>query len=194
MIVHNPSSTTYHLLKSLYSDSLECPCYQISTRHGDFMTASPIFHEICSSDLISDSWIDLLAKTRLFALVIEGWLNEASRYFRYLAALCQLAKKLIDDGLHQFLARTLVTINVLNEEEFQAKLNLTFVQFVESLVIGFRLFIETSNSVIQVDQPLNQFYRNQIIFKTNLSLEVSSSSSQSVSSSIIDHVVHLSSQ
>lgn len=170
MIDYQPSMDTYRLLKVSYSSSLKCPCSQATMRYNKFLNLSAVFHQVCSSDLLRDSWIDLLIKTRTSDTVTEAWFNEASRYFRYLSTLCDLADKQIHDGIESFLGRTMATINVLNDVEFHAQLNSTVKQFIESIVIEFRLFMETSNSFMQVDQPLNQQGKRQLLYNYNYTL------------------------
>ncbi|CAF1471133.1 unnamed protein product, partial [Adineta steineri] len=39
-----------------YSDELEYPCSVISSPYDEYVQIQPIFHQICSSDLISNEW------------------------------------------------------------------------------------------------------------------------------------------
>lgn len=58
--VINPSESIYFQLESSYSSSLRCQCSQMLINYEIFLNIRPIFHPICSSDLVSSSWIDLL--------------------------------------------------------------------------------------------------------------------------------------
>ena len=37
-------------------DSLQCPCSQISIKYKSFLQIEPRFHQICSSDFVSNQW------------------------------------------------------------------------------------------------------------------------------------------
>ena len=159
--INRPSLLTYRTLHSSYSDTLRCPCSQTTVSYSKFVSLTPIFHQVCSSDLISDKWISLLVKMRFSESVSVDWLTSSSQYFRYLSTLCQLANRTADDGVRRFVARTIVTSNVLSETSLNALLNLTVNRLIDSLINGFHLFMDTSSSMIQVDQPLVQlFYGN----------------------------------
>lgn len=154
MIARRPSPDTYRLLKRSHSSTLKCPCSQTAISYSKFVSLSPVLHHVCRSDLISEPWIELLVKTRLISSVTDAWVNEASRYFRYLSLLCELVDRQANEGVERFLVQTMAIVDVLNEVEIDARLNTTVTQLTKSIVIGFRLFMEASHSLMQVDQPL----------------------------------------
>lgn len=128
------------------------------------VSLSPVFHQICSSDLVSDDWIQLIGNVRLSNIVTRAWVNEASRYFQYLATLCELASRQANESLQSFLTHTMATVDVLSEVDFGAQMNSTVAQLIKSILIRFRLFMDTSQGLMHVDQPLNQLNTDQLIF------------------------------
>ena len=115
--------------------------------YSTIVSLSPVFHQICSSDLVSDAWIQLTGIFRMTSTVTEAWVNEASRYFQYLATLCELASKQVNESVQSFLTRTMATVDVLNKVEFEAQMNSTVAQLITSILIRFRLFMETSQGL-----------------------------------------------
>ena len=55
----NPSLESYLYLRNRYTD-VNCPCSQISAAFGSFATFKPLFHPICSSEFLSQTWIEML--------------------------------------------------------------------------------------------------------------------------------------
>ena len=160
--VDKPSVHAYRDLYSFHPDSLRCPCEQSVMAYEKFVSLAPIFHPVCSSDLVSEEWIAILVRIRFSDSSNQAWMNEASRYFRYLSALCQLANRTINEGVRRFVARTIATADVLSEVELNAQLNSTVKRLINSFLDGFHLFMDMSNSLLQVDQPLIQLYYGSI--------------------------------
>ncbi|CAF4222336.1 unnamed protein product, partial [Adineta steineri] len=117
-IEQNPSLTKYKQLQSLYPDTLTCPCANTTMPYKTFVTLSPIFHQVCSSDLISESWISLLANSASADVISGTWISKAAQYFGLLSSICQQAKLTAADNIHDFFARTFVTSYVLIETDF----------------------------------------------------------------------------
>ena len=99
-----------------------------------------------------------------------AWANEGSRYFQYLATLCELASRQVNESVQTFLTRTMATVDVLSEVEFDAQMNSTVAQLITSILIRFRLFIDTSQGLMHVDQLLDQTSGDQLIFNRNYTM------------------------
>ena len=101
------------------------------------------------------SWIESL----LFLSPTRHWAQYGlvGRHFQLLSTLCQLANKTVDDAVYRFAMRSFVTSNVLTESEFNAQLNTTLKQFIQSLIIQFGLLVNTTQLFTKVDQPYTSF-------------------------------------
>ncbi|CAF0789948.1 unnamed protein product [Adineta steineri] len=154
IIEKNPSLTKYKQLQIFYPDTLACPCANTTMPYETFVTLSPIFHQVCSSDLISKSWISLLSHSPEQDAVTGAWISKAAQYFGLLSSICQLANSTATNNTHAFLARTFVTSYVLIETDFNIQVNTTIKQLTESIVIGFNLFNIMTRLFIQADQPI----------------------------------------
>ncbi|CAF1356585.1 unnamed protein product [Adineta steineri] len=154
IIEENPSLTKYIQLQILYSDTLTCPCANTTMPYGTFVSLSPIFHQVCSSDLISESWISLLSNSASPDVISGTWISKAAQYFGLLSSICQQAKLTATENIHDFFARTFVTSYVLIDTDFNIQVNTTVKQLTESIVISFNLFNIMTRLFIQADQPI----------------------------------------
>lgn len=150
--VFDPSSKTFIDLANAHGSSLRCPCTSLSILYESFLSVTPGFHQVCSSDLISERWLAILKDSMTYEFSTD-WRNRAYLLFQLLADLCQFAQKTVRDALERFLGRSFVISNALSKGEFERQINVTFEQFVRSTNTYFNLFVETTRLLMQVDQP-----------------------------------------
>ncbi|CAF4151516.1 unnamed protein product, partial [Adineta steineri] len=149
--VSNPSIDVYRNLQDIHQDTLKCPCSTTTIPYETFISLSPIFHHVCSSDFVNDTWITLLSL--LHNALYMGWPTEAVHQFRLLSTICELVNKTVVDAVQRFIIRSLVTSNVLTETDFIIQSNTTVDQFIQSTIISFGLLLDTEHLFLQVDQP-----------------------------------------
>ena len=119
--VINPSESTYFELESSYSSSLRCQCSQMLIEYKKFVDVESMFHPVCSSDLVSLGWIDLLYENyRPSPLYYADLFSMGGGLFQLLNTFCT-----INNSLQTFLRRQLVTAEVLSEELFNLQLRTT---------------------------------------------------------------------
>ncbi|UJR24141.1 hypothetical protein I4U23_027107 [Adineta vaga] len=109
-IVDNPSQTTFEILQETYSSTLKCSCSDITIPYGSFISISPILHPVCSSWLISDSWIEHLTTIQDRAQIDTDFRKTAPSFFRTLSTLCSLANEVLP--LDYLLVRVSSTIQL----------------------------------------------------------------------------------
>lgn len=56
--VEQPTLKHFQQLSLKHSSTLKCPCSSIGIKYGDFIQHQVSFHEVCSSEFISKTWID----------------------------------------------------------------------------------------------------------------------------------------
>jgi len=117
-----------------------------------FITLSPILHQVCSSDLVTDQWISILEHIKLEYPEPE-WRDKAFSQFLLLSHLCKLADRTIDDAVHRFLRQLFIASNLLPESDFGTQFDAVLDQFVQSTIDYFGLLVETTRILIQIDQP-----------------------------------------
>ncbi|CAF4171623.1 unnamed protein product, partial [Adineta steineri] len=151
MTISNPSIDVYRNLQDIHQDTLKCPCSTTTIPYETFISLSPIFHQVCSSDFVNDTWITLLSL--LHNKLYIGWPTEAVHQFRLLSTMCELVNETVVDAVQRFIIRSLVTSNVLTETDFIIQSNTTINQFTQSTIINFGLLLDTEHLYLQVDQP-----------------------------------------
>ncbi|CAF1263454.1 unnamed protein product [Adineta ricciae] len=149
--VLNLSSAVYRNLHESHQDTLKCPCSTTTVPHRTFISLSASFHQVCSSDFVSDAWITLLSLVRSGSY--DDWLTRAVHQFRLLSTVCNLVNTTIFGTVKRLITRSLVTFNVLTENDFNTQLNTTVNQFIQSTVINFGLLLDTVHLSLRVDQP-----------------------------------------
>src|SRR5690349_6296666 len=51
--ISTPTQSQYEELQSKFSNTLQCPCQGISILYEKFISIKPYYHQICSSDFVS---------------------------------------------------------------------------------------------------------------------------------------------
>jgi hypothetical protein len=149
--VSNPSLITYNNLQVLHSNTVRCPCSMTTIPYQQFISLSPILHQVCSSDFVTDRWLSIMQNIVDYSA--EDWRNRAYLQFKLLSNLCQLANNTIDDAVHHFLLESLIVSSMLSELEFKAQLETTLNQFSQSTTSSFGSLIDIARLLTQVDQP-----------------------------------------
>lgn len=127
--VLNPSISTYMDLYAKY-DNVKCPCTQISVLYERFLELSPLFHQVCSSDLICEEWIDFLFDKDTTTLRYPvDFRTTAFNQFQILRQLCQLSDIAINDGILTLNKSQLISGELLNEDLFIAQVKADILEF-----------------------------------------------------------------
>ncbi|CAF1116554.1 unnamed protein product [Adineta ricciae] len=164
MPVPNPSAAVYRNLHESHQDTLKCPCSTTTVPYRTFISLSPSFHQVCSSDFVSDAWITLLSLVRSGSY--DDWLTRAVHQFRLLSTVCNLVNTTIFGAVQRLITRSLVTFNVLTENDFNTQLNTTVNQFIQSTVINFGLLLDTVHLSLRTDQPFKvPYYLNTLLYR-----------------------------
>jgi hypothetical protein len=100
------------IITTRFSESLHCPCSQISIKYESFVTIVPHFHHVCTSDFVTDRWIKYVydETDRLTRFSHTDFRSTAVSQFQFLASLCQLSEDTVNNALSQF--KTTDHINV----------------------------------------------------------------------------------
>ncbi|UJR19355.1 hypothetical protein I4U23_022484 [Adineta vaga] len=115
--VNHPSESIYTQIESLYSSSLHCQCSQMSIDYNKFLHIRPIFHQVCSSDLVSTGWIDLLRENyRPPPFEVSDMFYMGTGLFQLLKIFCETVNTTISSSLERFLRRQIVRTEVLSKD------------------------------------------------------------------------------
>ncbi|CAF0787476.1 unnamed protein product [Adineta steineri] len=119
--VTSPSIDQFESLSDEYPNTLVCPCSQTNIRYDQFMLFDPRYHQVCSSQFISQQFIPTLFKTNMSRFYPLDFRLMAMSQFQILALLCQTAASTISNDLNQFLAQQMVTSQAVSREIFEAQ-------------------------------------------------------------------------
>ncbi|UJR17971.1 hypothetical protein I4U23_004870 [Adineta vaga] len=122
-----PSLSTYQHLATRYSDTIDCTCSQVSIQYGLFLTVIPRFHQVCSSDFVSDRWITYIYDISNSAQQSNSsdFRYSATAQFQLLAALCRLAEETVNNTLLRLIANYFINIELLSEDALKKRIEMT---------------------------------------------------------------------
>ena len=150
--VKAPSFTQYSHLDSTYSQSLTCPCSQISVDYAHIFHVQYILHEVCSSAFVTDAWIKSLSPPDIGERVLNvDFRATATSTFQALRSFCQLSNQTISEALTQFNANQYITITVTPVGTFQSEMRAIFENFVTSVTNSFRRSLEAVQDISHVN-------------------------------------------
>jgi hypothetical protein len=108
----------------------QCSCSQISLSYGKFISLQASYHQVCSSDFVSDRWFNAInfgANSTYFH--IRDFRTYGSAQFQALAAFCRLSKANIEQNIALLYLNTLLSPQLLSEKVLQSQTNESIDQF-----------------------------------------------------------------
>ena len=147
--IEKPSLTTYQQLYDAYGDALQCPCSQQSVSYGIFLNVTFDLHQLCSSDLVSSTWLNYLESFDPINLpewaaysATRDFRTIGNSYFQILATACTLAKNNIEDAQNSFANTRLVSDRVLARHLFIQQINAIIQSYINSTLNDFRQTVD----------------------------------------------------
>lgn len=154
--VPSPSFDTYQSLSNKTND-LSCLCSQMNTDYGSFISFAPSFHQICSSMLVDENWINWITRTvQYINPYVFDWRFLAEKYAIALKILCQLSNSTVVSAIEQFQKRTYVSSYLFERNHFEKSWQIIIDDFIHSTELSFSQIIQISSHFLQVDQPAAQ--------------------------------------
>jgi hypothetical protein len=120
--IKQPSVNVYTDLQTKYSQTLICPCTNISINYEQFISFHPTFHQVCSSDFVTTQWVNYFkvnssVNIGSFDLRVFG-----GSYFSTLSTFCNVSLETINNALLVFNSNAYVTKNVQQTDLFQSQI------------------------------------------------------------------------
>jgi hypothetical protein len=103
----------------------------VAIPHDSFIVLKPYFHQLCSSQFITQEWIDYIGLAAGIYLS-DDFSYTGSLFFLTLASFCQLASKTLTSALQSFNSTQFITAQALSENVFIEQIN-TVIQTFQSL-------------------------------------------------------------
>ncbi|UJR18445.1 hypothetical protein I4U23_005350 [Adineta vaga] len=167
--IQKPTEFEFIQFEKEYSQTLSCPCSSISMLYSDFLTISPQYHQICSSDFISDKWFNYLygSMTGRYYAYNRDYRFSALFQFKLLKILCKQSHSMINDALQLFFQRKFFSLQAMSQESFQIQIESVFQDWELTTIKTFLTTIQLFQAIIQGNQLTN-------IFNFGLDIELNS--------------------
>ena len=164
IIISKPTMNQYVQLNSKYSQTLTCPCSQISMNYKEIIEMSYKFHEICSSSLLNEDWIENLEACDVeYPMYCNDFRCSGPYYFQVLSAYCQFINKTIVNRLIEFHSRKYLSSSVINRDLFEKQMNISISEFIRSTTNEFLLSISMIRQLTYSNALLSGLLYNFII-------------------------------
>lgn len=161
----NPSEFEYLHLEQEHSDTLSCPCTSINMSYSTFITSTPHYHQLCSSDLITSQWLEYSLSAMRNASYIYDYRINAAVQFKTLTFLCESAQQTVNDALDSFLQTELVGSQVIQRKLFESQMYALIQEWNSTTLNQFVRAIQLIRNTTHSNQLLNRL--NIYIFPNN---------------------------
>ena len=152
----SPSESTFELLSAQYgAESVSCPCTQVSMPYSTFLTLSPVYHRVCSSDFVSfDWWTSVWGTGDIFRLKDQPLL---STYFRMLSSMCELSKETVKNAANTFLSSAFVSVTILRRSSFEDRVKSSVNALIQQTPMSFRRILQFTRDSFRANQLSDLF-------------------------------------
>ena len=162
--IKQPTVNIYTELQAKYSQTLVCPCTQISINYGKFISFDPTFHQICSSDFITAHWLNYLSIGTDQSTYVFDLRSIGSIYYATLIKFCDLSLETINNALLLFNFTQYITKNLQDVNLFQSQTEqivtlfkqATINSYLQALLVGQQM---TSGNGLYSSLTSNYDYR-----------------------------------
>ncbi|CAF1287551.1 unnamed protein product [Adineta ricciae] len=127
-----PSYEEYARLNSSYSQTLSCPCKQISISYKAILDVNYTFHQICTSIFVSEEWINTIPKADPTSINPNDFRMNFIYRFRALSDFCTLSNQTISNALNQFYSSQYIRSSVTSYKVLELQ--------IQALITEFKLF------------------------------------------------------
>ncbi|CAF1364248.1 unnamed protein product [Adineta ricciae] len=145
--ISKPTQKQYERLELQYSVSLKCPCQELSIAYKRFIDIKLEYNEICSSDFVTQKWIDYLFEERLGFYHPLDFRRSAPFKFQLLRTLCQQSQRTIENNLEEFYSNYLISNEIISQDEFNAQVNYSVESFQKATMSSFQKLIKLIQEV-----------------------------------------------
>ena len=133
----------------------QCSCSRVSISYNEFTPLEASFHQVCTSDFVSDRWIKSVffySNTTYFNLY--DLRISASALFRALAGFCRLAQGNVLQTINSFAMSTLLSPQLLAETIFRSQAQASIDQFQSAAANTFGVQLELLRQITTASRLL----------------------------------------
>ncbi|CAF1670280.1 unnamed protein product [Adineta ricciae] len=169
-----PKQSVYKNLLKQYSNSLQCTCTKCSIPYEKFVKTIPSFHQVCSSDFISQEWIDFIFKADSTVIWPIDVRTSLSSMWQLIRIFCQNTKTTVLNALNQFNNSYLITSMLLSEEFLEAKVVATLNLLLRTISSNFIQSRTIIQRITQANELITGLLTNYIVVTDKFGLSQSS--------------------
>ena len=155
-IVPTPSLGQYEQLQQQYgADAVDCPCSQASITYASFIDFDCRFHPVCTSDFVSNVYLQQLFRVYSGLDVTYAPLNAftlagtAFAHFQALRILCDLAIDTFKDARRQHLTSSVFSASMIGSSRFEQQINTSLNRFNATLPDEFLSSLQLIRGMVQ---------------------------------------------
>lgn len=121
--IYDVTESTIEKLFATHPDSIQCPCRSYSMHYNTFITVKLSFHQICSSQFISQEFIQQFWRLNTTVSDPTDFLRISGSYFSSIASMCQMFQNFALYLLDRFHKSLFTTANLLSRSDFESEVN-----------------------------------------------------------------------
>ena len=163
-----PSQSVYERLLKQYPNTLQCPCGNISILYGEFVNITPIVHQVCSSQFITEKWIEFSFKANTTFIWPMDIRTSLSAMWQLISSLCQSSNETIHDSLNQFANSTIISPMVLPEELLKAKTQASLYLTVQTASSAWLRPLTTLHRITQANGLMTGLLTNYVALQPGI--------------------------
>ena len=146
VIIENPSVDTFEQLYRNYSTQVQCPFRRIIINYGSFLSLTPRYHPVRSSDYLSDEWMHSLTGIPFpdfsqifdYEYKYDDFHHMGASFFSTVKTLCSMAQTTYSNSYLLFEHSALVTDYAMSSTELHIRMNDTLDQFQSNTIKDFK--------------------------------------------------------
>ena len=160
--ISEPDLETYENYFHQYSDTIQCPCSQISISYKTFFNLSVARrHQICSSEFITDRWIEMFLLPNLQSTYSPlEFQTSAIGFFQMINSFCQFTEKYLIDELNSLANQNLIHLYVVSTSQLNLEIQSLIKQFQTDTINSFLNSLELIRMIISNNTIISLFQTN----------------------------------
>ena len=144
-----------------------CPCSRASVSYGEFTSVQATFHQVCSSDFVSDQWIEaIFSGSNATYFYLRDFRVSGSAQFQALASFCRLAAASVAESTSLFYRTVMVSAQVQSAIVVQSQAQAVMDQFILTAPDQFKAQLQLVREMTVGNTLLSELQTNAMLTYT----------------------------
>ncbi|CAF1303538.1 unnamed protein product, partial [Rotaria sordida] len=156
---------------ALYPSTTTCRCSQTSILYSQIVSLNARFHQVCSSDFVSEKWFSSLFNVNTSNYYPLDFRLMASAQFQILSILCRISRQAVIDALKEFAATTMLSPSALSRDVVNIYVGTSIEQFQKTTLDSYRSHIHFILSILAEQRFISalrtNFYTRSVLGSNN---------------------------